>query len=192
MIIYLIFRRTEICLINKLQSTFDLMGCINTQYTKYTGDMCSSVKWVELIYDLRAEVPDSRAHSEGSKSQRLRYLSTATLHDNHSTTDIKLSCVNLSTTYPQAICRKTPITQSFKVSNWGPSVWICYCQFWFKDEDNMRGCSLLLTLQGICAVNRMDAQPLVQRPPTEPARHRVIILILLHWLITMLAVHFCI
>lgn len=32
--------------------------------------------------------------------------------------------------------------------------------------------------------------PLVQRPPTEPARHRVIILILLHWLITMLAVNF--
>lgn len=54
----------------------------------------------------------------------------------------------------------------------------------------MLSCSLLLTLQGICGVNRMDAQPLVQHPPTEPARHRVIILILLHWLITMLAVNF--
>lgn len=54
----------------------------------------------------------------------------------------------------------------------------------------MLGCSLLLTLQGMCGVNRMDAQPLVQRHPTEPARRRVIILILLHWLITMLAVNF--
>lgn len=54
----------------------------------------------------------------------------------------------------------------------------------------MLGCSLLLSLQGICGANRMDAQPLVQRPPTEPARHGVIILILLRRLITMLAVNF--
>lgn len=127
--------------------------------------------------------------TEIQKWQHLHCLAT-TLHDNHSTTDIKLGCFNLSITYPQAICRNTPITQSFKVSNWGPSVWICYCQLWFKNEDNMLSCNLLLTLQGICGVNRMDAQPLVQRPLTEPACRRVIILILLHWLITMLAVNF--
>lgn len=135
--------------------------------------------------DLVAKVAD-----KVKNEKRLCYLTTTATHDNHSSTDTKLGSVNLSTPHPQAICRKTPITQSFKVSNWGPSVWICYCQFWFWDEDNMLGCSLLLTLQGIRDVNRMDAQPLVQRPPTEPACPRVIILILLHWLITMLAVIF--
>ena len=54
----------------------------------------------------------------------------------------------------------------------------------------MLSCRLLLTLQGIYGVNRMDAQLLVQRPPTELVCRRVIILILLHWLITMLAVNF--
>lgn len=87
------------------------------------------------------------------------YLAKSAPRDNHSATDRKLGCINLRASYPQAICSKTPITQSFKVSNWGPSVWICYCQLWFKDEDNTLHCSLLLTLQGICDVKRMDAQP---------------------------------
>lgn len=162
------------------------------KYVIYTVHIHSSVARVLFNYRTSEQhrLTEQTAHWNIKTSQSLCYLATTALHDNHCNTDIKLGCVNLSTTYPQAICRKTPITQSFKVSNWGPSVWICYCQFWFKDEDNMLSCSLLLTLQGICGVNRMDAQPLVQHPPTEPACHRVIILILLHWLITMLAVNF--
>lgn len=124
------------------------------------------------------------------KKQISSYLVPTQLSYNHRTTDTKLGCVNLSITYPQAIWRNTPITQSFKVSNWSPSVWICYCQFWFKNEDNILSSTLLPTLQGICGVNRVGAQPLVQRPPTELARRRVIILILLQQLITMLEVSF--
>lgn len=47
-------------------------------------------------------------------------------------------------------------------------------------------CSLM------CGVNRMDAQPSVRRPSPEPLCHGVIILILLCWFITTLAVKLCI
>lgn len=77
------------------------------------------------------------------KKCRICRLSTITLHDNHSTTDRKLGCVNLSVTYPQAICRKMPITQSFKVSNWGPSVWICYSDSGMKTICSAAACCLL-------------------------------------------------
>lgn len=104
--------------------------------------ICTTV----LSFDVYSnpEMPNETNELKYKKNDdRICHLSTTTLHDNHSTTDRKLACVNLSVTYPQAICRKMPITQSFKVSNWGPSVWICYSDSGMKTICSAAACYLL-------------------------------------------------